>query len=430
MAKLIAFSVIGLRWLRETAERMRQHALAIGRRVGAWSANRQSAVLSPHHHSGARPTRRHVAIFRRVRPGYVSIVLVIALLIAAGYTFPLGPGPGGVPSIWRVPNGGPKLADGTDLPVFCLPETGPAVRCGIAREHAGGRIGFVSYGNSSDLRDTLPVLATADIGLLWALADPAARASVQTSATALVTQTISSLRQVTDSDTWRHEYRERLHGLLDRATQQAWRAADTQSAFRAFLRASDPVIQDSIANQIGPAMAPYISDAFWGVVEANTTQVFSLIIGGRLDLRSIGSSLALALQDPRVQVALGQIVPRLVDLPQSELLTERFAANVADALQHDPETMALLTRVAMDPRLGTALGRARNDTAEFVHRLGQVLWGLGGSSSMNALAGLSMRTQIVGESQPLILLLDTDDAAALVRTLPGHTVLLVPETVQ
>ena len=177
-------------------------------------------------------------------------------------------------------------------------------------------------------------------------------------------------------------------------------------------------------------MAPYISDAFWGVVEANTTQVFSLIIGGRLDLRSIGSSLALALQDPRVQVALGQIVPRLVDLPQSELLTERFAANVADALQHDPETMALLTRVAMDPRLGTALGRARNDTAEFVHRLGQVLWGLGGSSSMNALAGLSMRTQIVGESQPLILLLDTDDAAALVRTLPGHTVLLVPETVQ
>jgi hypothetical protein len=98
-------------------------------------------------------------------------------------------------------------------------------------------------------------------------------------------------------------------------------------------------------------------------------------------------------------------------------------------LQRDPATTELLTRIAMDPRLGTEIARVRNHVAEFVHQLGQVLWGLGSGSSMNALAGLSVKTEIVGASQPLILLLDPDDAAMLAHSLPGRATLLVPETV-
>ena len=241
---------------------------------------------------------------------------------------------------------------------------------------------------------------------------------------------VSSIHQVTESDAWKRDYRDTLRDVLDRAAQQAWRADDTQQAFRTLMRASEPVLQDSIANQIGPAMAPYIAEAFWRVVKANTMQVFSLITGGPLDLSSIGSTLSAAMQDPQVQAALVRVAPRIINLPQSELLTERFAANMADALQRDVATNALLTRVAMDPRLGTELGHVRNNVAGFMHQIGQVLWGLGGSSAMNSLAGLSMKTQIIGQSQPLILLLDTDDAAMLARTLPGRATLLVPASMR
>ena len=314
--------------------------------------------------------------------------------------------------------------------MFCLPETGPAIRCGIAQIRASGQIGFVPFGALPNINETMPVLATADIGLLWALADPDARAKVQASAAELASQVVASVHQVTQSPTWKDDYRNALRDLLDRTTQIAWRAQDTQQAFRALLRASEPVMRDSFATQVGPAMAPYVSDAFWRVVRTNSTQVLSLIGGGPLDLSSIGSSFTLALQDPRVQTALGQVGPRIMDLPQSELLTERFVANLADALQRDPATSGLLTRIALDPRLSAELGHVRNNVAEFMRQLGEVLWGLGGSSKMNALAGLSMKTQIEGASQPLVMLLGPDDAATLARTLPGRATLLVPATVR
>jgi hypothetical protein len=382
------------------------------------------------HIANLMPTARWwLGRFRRMRGGYLSIAIVIAIVVLASFTLPLGPSPGSTPPLWRVPAGGMIASDGTTLPVFCLPEMGPAVRCGAAQQRPGGQIGFVSFGNSPDLRGIIPVLTTADVGLLWALADPAGRQEVEASAASLATQTVASIHQVTESDTWRNDYRDALRGVLDRATQYAWRAPDTQSAFRALLRASEPLMQDSIAHEIGPALAPYISDAFWQLVKTNTAQVLSLISGNPLDLSSIGSTLSVALQDPKVQAALGRVGPRMMDLPQSELLTERFVANMADALQRDPETTALLTRIAMDPRLGAQLGHVRNDVAAVVHQLGQVLWGLGGATSMNALAGLSMRSGIVGESQPLILLAGPDDAASLAHALPGRATLLVPEKV-
>ncbi|HTC10319.1 MAG TPA: hypothetical protein VK726_16250 [Acetobacteraceae bacterium] len=374
--------------------------------------------------------RRLIGVVRYVRGGYVSIAITAAILVAAGYTLPWRPGPGTVPPIWRVPKDTPPLAVGTELPVFCLPATGLALRCGIARMRDGGQIGFVPYGELPNPHDALPVLATADIGLLWALADPAARAQVQASAAALATQMVASVRSVTDSEAWRYDYRESLQGLLDRASQAAWRADDTQRAFRALLRASEPMMQDSLTHQIGPAIAPFVADAFWNVVKTNSGQVLSLMAGQPLDLSPISSALSLALQDPRTQAALGHTGPRIMDLPQSELLFERMASNMADALQRDPETSALLTRIAMDPRLGDELGHVRNHLAQFMHQLGEVLWGLGSGSSMNSLAGLSVKTEIVGQSQPLILLIDTDDAATLVHTLPGRATLLVPETLR
>jgi hypothetical protein len=166
------------------------------------------------------------------------------------------------------------------------------------------------------------------------------------------------------------------------------------------------------------------------MVKTTSSQMLSLITGSPLDLTAIGASFVAATQDPEVQAAVGRLGPRLLDLPQTEILFERMASNMADALQQDPETMDLMTRAVMDPRLGEELRQVRGDIGTFIHELGKVLWGLGDSSSMNPLAGLSVKTALVGSSQPLILLLDPDDAMTLVRTIPGRATLLVPEVVR
>lgn len=372
--------------------------------------------------------RRSSAVFGWLRSGQISIAVVVALLAAAAYTLPLSPGPHSGPALWRVPHGGPALPAGDTLPVFCLPPIGPAVHCGLAGIRGDGGVGFQAYSTLTDPQATMPVLASADMSLLWALADPAARARLRVAAEDLAREMADSLHDATGSAAWQSEYRSRLRTVIERDAQRAWEADDTRRAFRALLRAGEPVLQDSIANDVGPAVAPYVGEAFWRMVKSTGAQVFSLIAGNPLDLTSVGTSFIAALQDPQVQAAFGRLGPHVLELPQTEVLFETFSANMADALQQDPEAVDVLGRAAMDPRLGEGLAALRGNVANFVHDLGRALWGLGSGNSMNSLAGLSMKTVILGQSQSVVLLLDPDQAAALVHMMPGRVTLLTPET--
>ena len=358
------------------------------------------------------------------------MAIVAGIVVAGIYTLPITPGPRSGPPVWRVPHGAQAPAAGVEIPVFCLPGNAPAIRCGVAEARTGGAFGFARYGSPPDPHATIPLLTSADIGLLWALADPAGRAQIRGMASDLTREAVAGLRDVTRSDTWQHEYRRRVGSLFERTANKAWLAPDTQAVFRDLLRATEPVLQDSLANQIGPAIAPYVAESFWRLVKANATQVFSLITGSPIDLTSIGSTFTQALQDPQVQKALGSVAPRIIGLPQTELLVERFAANMADALEQDPDTSVLVIRIAMDPRLGKQLRTVREDTEHFVHQLGRVLWGIGNNQSMNSLAGLSVKSALLGTSEPLILLLEPDTAAVMVNTMPGRATLLVPESLR
>ena len=300
-----------------------------------------------------------------------------------------------------------------------------ATRCGIATVGDDARIGFTPYGEDAGADHAIPVLASADVGLLWALADPAGRARVQASAAGLAGQLIASVQDVTDSETWRTEYRFSLRRTLDQIAREAWRAPDTQDAFRAVVRAAEPVVRESVAADIGPALAPYMAEAVWRVAKANTMEAWSLILGSPLDLRAVVPVLTAALNDPRVQSQLGRLGPRILVLPETEVLIERLAANMAKALQQEPGTVDLLTQMATDPRLGARLRHFRADAGTFMHEIGQVLWGIGDRRSLNSLAGLSLKATLAAGSQPLILLLAPDEAAALAFALPGSATLLV-----
>jgi hypothetical protein len=367
---------------------------------------------------------------RRLRSGYISAALVVLIAAAAIYTLPVSPGPRSGPPAWRMPPGVTPPAVGVRIPVFCLPGKLPALRCGLAEMRPGGAIGFAAYGSPPDRHATIPLFTSADIGLLWSLADPAGRAQIHTAAANLAREAVEGLRGVIRSGAWQREYRKPVSALLERAATKAWDAPDTQAAFRAVLQAIEPVMQDSVANQIGPAIAPYVAEAFWRLVKANATEVFSLITGSPLDLSSIGATFTQALQDKQVQKAIGGLAPRVIGLPQTELLVERFAANMAGTLEQDSETSELLIRIAMDPRLGKQLRTVREDAGSFLHQLGRVLWGFGNNQSMNSLAGLSVKAALLGASEPLILLLEPDTAALLVNSMPGRGALLVPDSLR
>ncbi len=248
------------------------------------------------------------------------------------------------------------------------------------------------------------------------------------SAIGLEQQLAGAVRDITRSPAWQQDYRPKVHQVLTGIAQQAWSMPSTQSAFLALIAAIQPMVASQVADEIGPAVAPYLADAVWALIATNSTQVFSLIGGGRPDLSPLSAAFTAALRDPAVQRVLGRLGPKIMALPQMELLSERLLANLAEIAQHDPEIFDLATRIATDRRLGQSLGHLRDDAGAFFRQTGQVMWGLGEGRALNALAGVALKSTLMGGAQPLILLIDPDSAIALERALPGGVVLLVPDT--
>jgi hypothetical protein len=374
--------------------------------------------------AAARGLVRRLLPFCR-RGGTASAALAVLLLAGAFQVLPVSLRARPV-RLWQLPADGAAPAAAT-LPVFCMPPAGVALHCGLARRIAGRGFAFTPYRAAAPAGSVIPVLTTADIGLLWALADAAGKARVRASAADLAQQFAAAVRDLTRSPAWQQEYRPPVGRLLDRLAAEAWAMPSTQAAFQALIAAIEPLVAGRVADQIGPAVAPYVANAMWTVVEANSTRVFALIRGGRPDLSPLSGAFVAALHDPAVQRVLGQLGPDILALPQTELLSERLLANVVDLAEHDPETFDLAARIATDRRLGQPLGHLRDDAAAFLRQAGQVMWGLGGARPLNALAGEALKATLMGSAQPLVLLLDPDAAAALVRLLPGDTVLLVPK---
>ena len=359
-----------------------------------------------------------------LRGGRLSVAIAVSVGLVALAILPVRLGGRTAAQIWQVPGDASPLTVGSELPVFCVPRDGSATRCGIALVTAPTRIAFTPYGAGADPARTIPVLAASDMGLLWALGDAGGKLQVRASATALVRQLATNMRDLTQSPLWRREYRDATQDMLERVAMRAWNASDTQRALSDLIVAAEPVVRQSIGQDIGPVIGSYMTEALWRVVKSNTTQVFSLIGGRALDLSPLGVAVSAALRDPAIQPALGRLGPKLLALPQTELLTERFVANLADAAQRDPEIFAVLSRVATDPRLGQGVGSVRAHAGVFLREVGQVMWGVGNNQSLNALAGMALKTTISGGSRPLILMLDPESGAALEQEMPGGVTLL------
>ena len=361
-----------------------------------------------------------------LRGARASLAIAALLLAAAAYTLPIHLFPRAV-QLWQMPAGISPLRAGTDLPVFCMPPGGIAIRCGSARVRSNAAFAFTSFGGTPDHAAAMPVLAEADIGLLWALADPESKAKTRVAATRVEQQLIAVIRDITQSETWQREYREPVRLLFKRIADAAWNAPNTQRAFRMLVRAIEPLVARRVGKDIGPAIAPYMADAAWTLIESNSTRVFSLILGDPADFSGLAVAFTAALADPEVQRLVGRLGPEIMALPQMELLSECLLSNAAEIAERDPDVIDLLTGIATDRRLGRPLGDLRGDIGVFIRQAGQALWGLGSNRSLNSLAGVAVKSTIPGASQPLILLLDPDDAATLARTLPGNAVLLVPK---
>lgn len=362
------------------------------------------------------------------RGGAASAVLAVLLLAGALQVLPVSLRARPV-RLWQLPAGAAAPAAAT-LPVFCMPPARVALptvalHCGLARRLAGRTLAFTPYRAAAPAGRVIPVLTTADIGLLWALADDGGKARVRASAAGLAQQLAAAVRDLTRSPAWQQDYRAPVGHLLDRLAAAAWARPGTQAAFQALVAAIEPLVAGRVADQIGPAVAPYVANAMWTVLEANSTRVFALIRGGRPDLGPLSAAFVAALHDPAVQHVLGRLGPDILALPQTELLGEQLLTDFVDLAEHDPETFDLAARIATDRRLGQPFGHLRDDAGAFLRQTGQVMWGLGGARPLNALAGEALKATLMGTAQPLVLLLDPDDAAALVRLLPGDTVLLV-----
>lgn len=378
-----------------------------------------------------RVTPGSVGALIRRRHNVLALLAVVASLAAAAMvTLPI-PAWRCHAQSWRVPDAPPALLAGLapdgDVPVFCVAPRKGAARCGAARLVAAGRLRFTPFAGMQTSPGTTPLLTSASFSLLWALADPQGRFKVREDAAALAEDLAGQIDALTRSPVWQREYRPPLSRLLRRVADQTWLAPETQLAFAKLLDAVDPLLHDSLADDLGPVLAPYVSDATWQLVATNSTHVFSLIGGSTLDLSPLATSLERAFRDPAARQALGRLGPRLAATPQAEMLAEHLANSAATVLRREPAVLDLFTRIASDPRLEPPLGHVRDEADAVLRESAELLWGLGGSNSLNSLAGLVMRAALAGESQPMILLVGRREEQLLRYAIPNDVTPLARE---
>lgn len=382
-----------------------------------------------------RAVSRSAARVVRRRGNLLAFLLVLAMLAtAASVTLPVTLWPRHV-TFWRLPAAPPAsvtelaagLGIGGDVPVFCVASRRGAARCGVARLVAAGRLRFTPYASMDMPAGATPLLTSASFSLLWALADPLGRFKVREDAASLAEELMGQVHALTQTPVWQRDYRPPISRLLERIADQVWAAPQTRLAFDALLDALHPVLRESFADDLGPALAPHVNDAMWRIVRANGAQVFSLIGGWPLDLSPLEAVSDQAFADPAARAAVGRLVPRLMATPQAELLAEQAANRLAVVLRREPAVLDLLTRVATDPRLESPLSHVRNQSDALLRESAELLWGLGGSNSLNSLAGLVMRAALAGEAQPMILLVGHREELLLRSDLPNGALALVRE---
>jgi len=376
---------------------------------------------------GPRAQSAGQGLWRKL-PGLVVSLLIVVGFVAAGWRVMPHGGPAGGVRYYAAPTGRLQLSATGTMPVFVMRRDQSAIRHGVASLEPGGAIRIEFY------EEDLPELATASEALLlqpgfaalWAAASDGSQKELLKRAQAVQGQVGRTLEQVIGSDVFNREYRPVLRAILADAVTAAWDDDRSKAAFAGLLETADPLLRDMLRDEAGRILQSRLEHAFWEFIKTNWASPIYIITGDQIDYSPLSEAIQGVLRDPRLRDSLLQLGNRLLDTREAQLLSERLAIGIVDALLRDHRVPDIAAKMFWDARFRREVQPLYDALVALAGALPRHLGGLGNENTLNPLAAHVFKAMTLNGATSLIVFVTPDRRDRIERADPDAAIRLSP----
>lgn len=314
-------------------------------------------------------------------------------------------------------------ADGSGIsaPVFVLRANGTAVRFGNAVLTPRGIIRVGVYDPLDPLLAgaTEAVSLPADARLFWFLASPGERQDLRDKTTDLALALTRSVLDILRSPEFVADYRDQFLHLFRGDLENGWRRTRDNGAWQALLRGYEPILRDTASRDLRPIVESHFHGVPMRMLRANALTMIDPFHDAEWNVQPVEEALQAAVQEIRDRAIPEQTAARLLQAPPTLAFTRALLDAVATELANDDALRHLVVRMVFDKRLRPYLDDSIERATDLFRIAPHMLVSLHGSTDLNPLASLVIRTMVSGRPDRVVVFMSPVQRDELVALDPA-----------
>jgi hypothetical protein len=299
------------------------------------------------------------------------------------------------------------VADGSGIsaPVFVLRANGTAVRFGNAVLTPRGviRVGIYDPLDPLLAGATEAVSLPADARLFWFLASPAERQDLRDRTTDLARALSRSVLDILRSPEFITDYRDQYLHLFRTDLENAWRTTRNSGAWQGLLHGYEPILRDTASRDLRPIVESHFHGVPMRMLRANALTMIDPFHDAEWNIQPVEEALQAAIQEIREREIPEQTATRLLQAPPTAAFMRALLDAVATELANDDPLRHLVEQMVLDRRFRPYLDNAIDRATDLFRVAPHMLVSLHGSTDLNPLASLVIRTLVSGRPDRVVV---------------------------
>jgi hypothetical protein len=266
---------------------------------------------------------------------------------------------------------------------------------------------------------TEPVSLPADPRLLWLLAAPEERLSVREALVDLARALPQTALHIIQSPEFISLYRDRLVQRLRTDLERAWRTTLASSAWQDLMRGYEPILRDALSRELRPIVENRFRGVPMQMLRANALQLVDVFTDRSWNMGPVEEALQAALQEARDRNVPERTAARLLEAPPTGDFIRAFLETMTSELGGDMALRELIAEMVFDERFRPYLNNIMAQAMGLARVAPRLLISLHGSTDLNPVASLVIRTLVSGRNDRVVVFLSPAQRDGLMALDPG-----------
>ena len=187
--------------------------------------------------------------------------------------------------------------------------------------------------------------------------------------------------------------------------ERAWQTTRTSGAWQALLRGYEPILRDTASRDLRPIIESHFHGVPMRMLRANVLTMIDPFHDADWNIQPVEDALQAAIQEIRNREIPEQTASRLLQAPPTATFMSVLLNAVATELAHDDALRQLVGDMLFDERFRPYLDTMIERATDLFRIAPRLLVSLHGSTDLNPLASLVIRTMVSGRPDRAVILL-------------------------